>query len=381
MISERGRKISPSPTLTLNAKVKELREKGEDIVNLTAGEPDFPTPERIKEACRKALKDNFTHYTSPWGILPLREAIKEKFWRENHIDYPLEGILVTCGAKDALYLLFQTLLNPGEEVIIFSPYWVSYPEQVKLAGGVPVIISTGEDFLPDLEEVKKKVSSRTRAIIINSPCNPTGKVYPPQILEKLAEIVWKRRIFLISDEVYEKIVFGERPVSPASLFNEIKDFTITVNAVSKTYSMTGWRIGYVGGPPEVVKVMAKIQSQSVSCPSSLSQAAALEALRGGEEEVEEMVREFRRRRDYLVRELEKFSTFQLLPPEGTFYAFPHFNFEDKDSEEFSMWLLERARVAMVPGSAFGKDNHVRISFATSLSNLEKAIYRLKRLLP
>ena len=375
-LAERVSKISPSSTLSLNARVRELVKQGEKIINLSVGEPDLPTPTVIKEEGIKAIKENFTRYTPPKGIPELIEAIREKFKKDNGVEYSQEEIMVTPGAKFALYLIFQAILNPGDEVIIPSPYWVTYPEQVKLAGGIPVIIETDETHLPSLEKIEKAITSRTKAFILNSPNNPSGRVFPSSLIEKIAELCREKNLWLISDEIYERIIFTGKHISPASLSQEIKEITFTVNGVSKTYSMTGWRLGYVGGPKEVIQAMIKIQSQSVSCVTSITQKAGLKGLTAGEEDVKKMVEEFRIRKNYLEKALPELG-FEISPIEGTFYTFPRFSWKKEDSKEFSLYLLEKAKVAVVPGIAFGKEGYVRISFATSLDNLKTAIERIK----
>ncbi|NOZ63694.1 MAG: pyridoxal phosphate-dependent aminotransferase [Caldiserica bacterium] len=379
-LSERVKKVSPSATLSLNARVKELLRKGEEVVNLTTGEPDFPTPETIKQAGIKAIQENFTGYTPPPGIPELREAVREKFLKENGLNYAVEEIMVTCGAKDALFLLFQSILNTGDEVIIFSPYWVSYPEQVKLAGGNPVIIPTGTEHIPELDQFKKYITPRTRAVILNSPCNPSGKVFPPELIEKITEVCIEKDIYLVSDEIYEEIIFKGKPFSPAALSPAAKKITLTINGVSKTYAMTGWRIGYVGGHKEVIQAMSKVQSQSVSCASSISQRAALAALKSGKEEISRMVAIFQERKEFVENRLDKLSVFTPSPIEGTFYAFPRINYQGMSSEEFSFYLLDKAKVAVVPGKPFGKEGYIRLSFATSLDNLQKAFLRIEKVL-
>ena len=375
-LAERVSKISPSSTLSLNARVRELVKQGEKIINLSVGEPDLPTPTVIKEEGIKAIKENFTRYTPPKGIPELIEAIREKFKKDNGVEYSQEEIMVTPGAKFALYLIFQAILNPGDEVIIPSPYWVTYPEQVKLARGIPVIIETDETHLPSLEKIEKAITSRTKAFILNSPNNPSGRVFPSSLIEKIAELCREKNLWLISDEIYERIIFTGKHISPASLSQEIKEITFTVNGVSKTYSMTGWRLGYVGGPKEVIQAMIKIQSQSVSCVTSITQKAGLKGLTAGEEDVKKMVEEFRIRKNYLEKALPELG-FEISPIEGTFYTFPRFSWKKEDSKEFSLYLLEKAKVAVVPGIAFGKEGYVRISFATSLDNLKTAIERIK----
>ncbi len=379
-LSERVKKVAPSATLSLNARVKELLRKGEEVVNLTTGEPDFPTPEKIKQAGIKAIQENFTGYTPPPGIPELREAIREKFLQENGVDYAVEEVMVTCGAKDALFLLFQSILNAGDEVIIFSPYWVSYPEQVKLAGATPVIIPTGREHIPDLEELRKHITPRTRALILNSPCNPSGKVFPGELIEKITEVCVEKNIYLVSDEIYEEIIFAGKPLSPAALSPAAKKITLTINGVSKTYAMTGWRIGYVGGDKEVIQAMSKVQSQSVSCASSISQRAALAAIKSGKKEILHMVDTFKERKEFVEKCLGRLPVFTPSPIEGTFYAFPRISYQGMNSQDFSFYLLDKAKVAVVPGKPFGKEGYIRLSFATSLENLQKAFRRIEEVI-
>jgi len=356
-----------------------MMAKGEKVINFSIGEPDFDTPEYIKEAAIQAIKEGFTKYTSPQGILPLREALSKKFSEENGINYTPEEIIITSGAKDALYMLFQVLLEPGDEVIIFAPYWVSYPEQVKLAGGTPKIVDTEEDFSIPWERLKESISAKTKAIIANSPGNPSGVVYSQQDLQRLVEIAKSKKLFLVSDEIYEKIIYGEKHHSPASFDKEARECTVTINGVSKTYAMTGWRIGYAAAPKQIIGGMKKLQSQSVSSPSSISQKAALAALEGSNASVEEMVRKFRERRDYLTERLGNNNFFSLREGKGAFYLFPSFKTSDrfKTSSAFCQFLLEEGKVATVPGSAFGKEGYIRISYATSLENIKEGIDRIQ----
>ena len=381
-LSSRIEKVSPSETLALNALIKQAVAQGEKIVNLTVGEPDCDTPEYIKEAAVKAIKDGFTKYTPPEGILPLREAIQKKFAEENGIKYNPNEIIVTTGAKDALYMLFQVILNEGDEVIIVSPYWVSYPPQVRLAGGIPKIISAPENFSFPIDEFEKTISKKTKAVIINSPCNPSGAVYDETTLRRIAEIAQKHNIFIVSDEIYEKIIYEGGHVSIASFSPDIKNITITINGFSKTYSMTGWRIGYLAGPEEIVKGINKIQSQSTSCPVSISQKAALAALQGPQDTIKVMVNEFRKRRDYLIAELRKLDFFSIGESPGSFYLFPSIRLSKRflSSEEFCMHLIKEGGVGTVHGSAFGKEGYIRISYATSIENLEEAINRIQKIL-
>ncbi len=392
MISQRAKNIKPSPTLAVDSKAKEMKAKGLDVVNFGVGEPDFDTPPHIKEAAMKAIKEGFTKYTPVGGIDELKEAIIEKFERDNALKYSKENIIVSCGAKHSLYNIAQAIFNPGDEVIIPSPYWVSYPDQVILNDAVPVFVETYEEdnFTLRPEILKQKITPRTKALILNSPSNPTGFIYDKKTLQEIAEIALKNNIYIISDEIYEKLIYeGHQHISIASLDEEIKNKTIVVNGVSKSYAMTGWRIGYAAGPVEIIKAMTKIQSQSTSNPTSIAQKAAVAALRGPQDCVEQMRTEFEKRRNYLVEQLNKIKGFSCKMPQGAFYAFPNIkeNLKKKagthelnTSMDLSIYLLEKAQVALVPGSAFGAEEYLRISYATSLENLKKGIERIKKAL-
>lgn len=389
MIAERARKVRPSPTLAIDSKAKEMKAKGVDIVNFGVGEPDFDTPEHVKEAAIKAIKDGFTKYTPVGGIDELKEAIIEKFERDNGLRYGKENILVSCGAKHSLYNIAQALFGVGDEVIIPAPYWVSYPDQVLLNDAQPVFIETDEenDFMVSPEYLEERITPRTKAIILNSPSNPTGFIYDEKTLSAIAEIALKHNLYVISDEIYEKLIYdGHRHISIASLSEEIKDRTIVVNGLSKSHSMTGWRIGYAAGPAEIIKVMTNIQSQSTSNPTSVAQKAAVAALRGPQDFVESMRREFERRRNFLVEQLNMIEGISCRLPKGAFYAFPRVSnilgkrvndWEISNSVDLSIYLLEHAHVAVVPGSAFGSDGYVRLSYATSLDNIEKGVKRIR----
>ncbi len=392
MISERAKKVKPSPTLAVDSKAKEMKAKGLDVVNFGVGEPDFDTPEHIKEAAIKAIKDGFTKYTPVGGIDELKEAIIEKLEKENGLKYKKENILVSCGAKHSLYNIAQALFGPGDEVIIPAPYWVSYPDQVLLNDAIPVIVDTYEenDFMLSPEALKEKITPRTKAIIINSPSNPTGFIYDEKTLREIAEIAIKNNFYIISDEIYEKLIYdNNKHISIASFSEEIKERTIVVNGLSKSHAMTGWRIGYAAGPVEVIKAMTNIQSQSTSNPTSIAQKAAVAALKGPQECVEIMRKEFDRRRTYLIAELNKIPEISCKMPKGAFYAFPNVNkiitkkagsYELNSSMDLSIYLLEKAQVALVPGSAFGAEGYIRISYATSIENLNKGIERIKKAL-
>lgn len=392
MIAERAKKVKPSPTLAVDSKAKELKAKGFDVVNFGVGEPDFDTPEHVKEAAIKAIRDGFTKYTPVGGIDELKEAIIEKLEKDNGLKYGKENILVSCGAKHSLYNIAQALFGPGDEVIIPAPYWVSYPDQVLINDAQPVIVETYEEdsFMLQPEALESKITQRTKALILNSPSNPTGFIYNKKVLEKVAEIALKHNIYIISDEIYEKLIYdGEKHLSIASLDEEIKEKTIVVNGLSKSHAMTGWRIGYAAGPAEIIKTMTKIQSQSTSNPTSIAQKAAVAALTGSQDCVEKMRQEFEKRRNYLVEGLNSIGGISCKMPKGAFYAFPNIskvlgkkasNNQINSSMDLSIYLLEQAKVALVPGSAFGAEGYIRISYATSMENLSKGIERIRKAL-
>ncbi len=374
-VSFRAQEIQPSATLTINRKARQMQQNGVEVINLSAGEPDFDTPLEIKQACIEALKQGFTKYTDSSGISQLREAICEKLFRENGLRYQPEQIIVSNGAKHSLFNVMLAILDQGDEVIIPAPYWVSYPEMVKLAGGKPVICARNERFTADLDHLKELINPRTKAFILNSPCNPTGVVYTRKELEKLAEILLANNILCISDEIYEKIVFdGNKAVSIASLDKEIQNRCIVVNGFSKTFSMTGWRLGYVAAPGEIALAIASIQSQTTSNPVSFVQKAAIVALQAKNDLYEKMVEEFSRRRLFLLQNLPAQISYPR--PEGAFYIFlswGHFS-----STELASRLLEEYLLAVVPGKEFGADSYIRISFATSMENLQKAVEKLRQ---
>ncbi len=373
ILSERAKSIKGSATLSLNRKAKEMKVKGLDVINLTVGEPDFDTPDEIKEYAIKAMKEGYTKYTEEKGLKELREAICEKLEKENKLKYEPEEIVVSNGAKHSLFNIFLSIINQGDEVIIPIPYWVSYPAMVSICGGVPVFCNYNEKFKIDIDDLKSKITEKTKAIILNSPSNPTGIVYDKRELEEIAEIVISNKIICISDEVYEKIIYEKEHISIAEFSNEIKDLTIIVNGVSKTFAMTGWRIGYIACKKEIADTIAKIQGQTTSAPSTISQKASFYAIKEGEKLYKNMVEEFRKRRDFLVENLPKEIKYPF--PEGAFYMF--LNFKDMDSKELSEKLLEEKLIATVPGEDFGVDNYIRISYATNIENLKKAIERIK----
>lgn len=389
MLSERAKKIKPSPTLAIDSKAKALRAAGIEIINFAVGEPDFDTPQNIKEAAIKALRDGFTKYTPVGGIDSLKDAIIDKFIKDNNLHYSREEIIVSCGAKHSLYNIAQALFGPGDEVIIPTPYWVSYPDQVILNDAVPVFAKTEEKdgFLLKPERLKSLITKKTKALILNSPSNPTGCTYDKKSLENIAEVCLRHDIYIISDEIYEKLVYdGVYHVSIASIDREIKDRTIVVNGLSKSHAMTGWRIGFAAGPKEIIKAMTNIQSQSTSNPNSIAQMAAIEALRGPQESVKRMVEEFDRRRRFLIAGLNSIDGVRCLVPQGAFYAFPNVSsffgrsYEGKvisNSSDLALYLLEKASVALVSGDAFGEPNNIRLSYATSMDNIEKGLERIR----
>lgn len=385
LISRRIEAIEPSQTMAIDAKAKEMKRAGVDLVDFGAGEPDFDTPGHIKQAAIRAIEQGFTKYTPATGMAELKEAICEKLRKENGLEYSPADVVVSCGAKHSILNVVLALVDEGEEVIIPAPYWVSYPQQVKMAGGKPVIINTdmAHHFKLTPDQLRSALTPRTKLLILNSPSNPTGTVYTREELNGLAEVVLKAGIYVISDEVYEKIIYdGLSHFSIACLGDELKRRTIVVNGVSKSYSMTGWRIGYAAGPPEVMAAISKIQSHHTSNPTSISQVASLEALRGPQECVEEMVREFDRRRRYIVQQLNQIPGVICPQPQGAFYVFPDVSSyygskEIMGSISFSEYLLEEVKVAVVPGIAFGADAHIRISYATSMEQIQEGVARMK----
>lgn len=374
MIAEKIRQLKPSATLEINKKAKELKAKGVDVINLSVGEPDFDTPDPIKEFAIQAIRDGFTKYTEANGIPELKKAISEKLEKENGLAYSPEQVVVSNGAKHSLYNVMLAVIEPGDEVIIPAPYWVSFPEMVRIAGGVPVFCRWGENFKMDPEHLKSLINKKTKALILNSPSNPTGIVYDRKEIEEAAEILLKNRILCISDEVYEKIIYGGMShTSIASHSPEMKKLTVVVNAVSKTFSMTGWRIGYIAAEKEIADAVGKVQGQTTSAPCSISQKAAYFAMKEGEKLYSGMIKEFQKRRDFLVNNLPDEFIYPL--PMGAFYLF--FNYRDMDSMVLGKRLLEEKFLAAVPGADFGADRFIRISYATSMKNLEITVARLK----
>ncbi|MBI5185943.1 MAG: pyridoxal phosphate-dependent aminotransferase [Nitrospinae bacterium] len=388
-LTQRVKVLKPSITLAIAARAKKLKAEGVDILSFGAGEPDFDTPDNIKEAGIKAIKSGFTKYTEVGGIPELKKAIIEKFQRDQGLAYGPDQILVSCGAKHSLYNLAVSLFEAGDEVIIPAPYWVTFPEQVSYAGATPVIIPTKESnrFALEAADLRKAVTKKTKAVILNSPNNPTGEILPRETLAEVAEFAVENKIYVISDECYEKLLYeGAEHVSIATLGNAIKEQTIIVNAVSKTYSMTGWRIGYAAGPREIIKAMDTVQSQATSNPTSIAQKAAVEALAGPQEVVAERNKEFQKRRDHIVDGLNKIDGITCLKPSGAFYVFPNVSrlygkkYKGKaidGSISFSEFLLEAAKVAVVPGIGFGSDAHIRLSYPYSIDFISEGVKRIR----
>ena len=388
-VSERSKLVKPSVTLALAAKAQAMRAQGVDLVNFTAGEPDFDTPQRIKDAAVQALKKGMTKYTDVRGIEPLREAVAKKYLKEFALQYSKDEVLVSCGGKHALYNIFQATIDPGDEVIIPSPYWVSYSDMVLLAGGVPKLIPATEanGFRITPKELKGAMTSRTRAFVFNSPSNPTGAAYGFEEIQGLCRILEQHNCLILSDDIYEKIVYdGFRFHSIVSVSPSLRERTIIFNSLSKTYAMTGWRIGYALGPAAVISAAAKIQSQSTSNPTSFAQVAAIEALAGPQDEVQQMVGEFLKRRDLIVKRLKGMPGISCFNPQGAFYVFPNVGsllgkkageFKLASAGDFAEYLLQEARVLAVPGEDFGSTKNIRISYATSLEEIEKGCERIE----
>jgi len=388
-VSKRVQSIKPSPTLAVDSKAKALKEQGTDIINFGVGEPDFDTPANIKEAAILAIKSGFTKYCSVSGTLEIKNAVINKLKRDNGLVYTPEEIIVSSGAKHSLYNFFQSIIDYGDEVIIPAPYWVSYTDMVILAGGKPILIQTNDkvNFKITPESIERSLTHKTKAIIINSPSNPTGITYTTKELEAIAQVCVKNKLLIVSDEIYEKLIYdGFKFASIAELSRETKELTIVINGVSKAYAMTGWRIGYAAGPKNIISAMTKVQSQSTSNASSISIKAAVEALNGTQKYVEYMRKEFEKRRNYIVKRLNAIKGIKCRNPEGAFYVFPNiksffgktFNGKAVKSDiELTDYLLNTAKTAVVPGSAFGDSEYVRISYATSIENIKTGINRLE----
>lgn len=380
MIAKRLADIAPSATLDITTKAKALKKQGLDVVNLAAGEPDFDTPQYIKKAAILAIEKGFTKYTPATGTAELKEAVSKKFKKDNNLDYKPGQIVISCGAKHALYNIFQAICDRGDEVLMPSPYWLSYPEMIKMSEALPVVVKADTATSKVTPEILEKyLTKKTRALILNSPSNPTGAVYLEAELKALADFAVKHNIFVISDEIYEKLIYdGLKHVSIASFNKKIYDLTFVVNGVSKSYSMTGWRIGYLAGREDIVKFISAFQSHATSNPTSISQQAALAALTLDDPFQRDMVREFEKRRDILIKGLSGIKKLKCNKPAGAFYCFVDISETGMPPAAFSRKLLDEEYVATIPGEPFGSDTHVRLSFATSAPDIEKGIERLKR---
>ena len=391
-VSERARNLNPSATMGIEAQAKRMRAEGIDIMSFGLGEPDFDTPESIKEAAIRALRDGFTKYTQAGGIDELKEAVVAKLKRDNGLEYSREEVVISCGSKHSLYNLAMVLFEKGDEVIIPSPYWVTYPEQVKLSEASPVILPTQEEdgFKLRREDLERVLTRRTKALILNSPSNPTGVLLEKDDLEAIADLAVERGFYVISDEAYETLIYGgKKHISIASLGEAIKNRTILINSLSKAYAMTGWRIGYAVGPREITKAMADLQSQTTSNPTSIAQKAAIAALLGPQESVKQMREEFDRRRRFIVERLKAIPGIHCVEPFGAFYIFPNISaylgrrFQGRivhGSADLAAYLLEEAKVAVVPGLDFGSDAHVRLSYAVSIEQIAKGLDRVEKAL-
>ncbi len=384
ILSQRANELKPSATLAISAKEKELRSQGVDVVGFGAGEPDFPTPAHIREAAKRSLDRGETFYTPVGGTVELKKAIMKRFSEDYALDYKPEHILVSCGAKHSLYNIFQAIIGDGDEVLIPAPYWVSYPEMVCLSGGKPVIVPSQEkrNFEPEPELMESLITPKTKAIIINSPSNPTGIMYSNKALEEIAQVARKHDLIVISDEIYDKLVYDNLNFTAFASLPGMLERTITVNGVSKTYAMTGFRIGYLATPlTEIVKAATNIQSQSTSNPTSTAQAAAVEALSGPQEEVTKMRDIFEKRRNLMVRLINETTGLSVINPQGAFYTFVNTTKLNgkggvRNSTDFAQLLLDKYHVACVPGGPFGSEDHIRLSFATSDAVIEEGMRRI-----
>jgi len=378
MLSQKVRNIAPSATLAIDAKAKQLKKEGKDVVIFGAGEPDFNTPENIKLAAKKAIDNNITRYTPVGGIPELKKAVADKFRNFNKINYDVSEITIGCGGKHVLYNAMQAVLEKGDEAILPVPYWVSFEEMIKLAEAKPILCRTDENFKLTAEKVTEKITDKTKLLILNSPSNPSGAIAEPSEIRKIAKLAVENNFYVISDEVYEYFTYGKEHSSIASLNDEIKKLTITCNSVSKTYAMTGWRIGYCGAAKEAIKAMENLQGHSTSNPSNIAQMAALEALTGPQDSVRQMVKAFDERRVFIHKRLNEIGGISCVEPEGAFYAFPNIGETGMDSMTFASKLLDEALVAVVPGSAFGMDGHIRLSYAAPMNEIQRGLDRVEK---
>ena len=389
LISERISRISPSPTLSITAKANKIKAEGINVIGFGAGEPDFDTPVNIKEAAKKAIDKGFTKYTPTGGTKELKDAIRLKFKEDSGLDYSAEEILVSCGAKHSIFNAVVALCGDGDEVILPSPYWVSYPEMARVAGAKSVILNTTQEtnFKITPGQLESAINLKTKLLILNSPSNPTGMVYSQRELRDLSKIILKSGIYCLSDEIYEKVIYDEGHVSIASLDEGIKKKTIVVNGVSKAYSMTGWRIGYCAGPKEIIQAMSNLQDHSTSNPTSIAQAASVEALSGNQGDLAKMVAEFKKRRDFMVNRVNSIKGLSTIKPQGAFYCWIDISGilnksvngkKIADSMDLTDALLRSAHVAVVPGGVFGDDSYIRLSYATSMENIIEGLNRIEK---
>ncbi len=380
MLTQRIQAVQPSATLRITALAKQLKAQGKKVINLAAGEPDFDTPPAVKAAAIQAIQEGFTKYTPTTGIPELKAAIVNTLAKDQGLTYKPEQIAVTCGAKHALYNIFQVLVQEGDEVLVPSPYWVSYPEMIRLAGATPIEVKTkqADGFHLDAAAVARACTSRTRCLILNSPSNPTGAVLDEAHLKEIAKVAQSKGLWVVSDEIYGRLVYGVAHRSIAALSPALYEKTLMVDGVSKAYAMTGWRIGYIAGPAQVVEAASRLQDHSTSNPSSISQRAALAALTGDQTPVHQMVAEFQKRRDFLVERLATIPTIVAAKPEGAFYCFVDISSAGLKSTPFVEQLLEKEQVAVIPGAGFGWDSHIRISFASGMEEIKEGLNRLER---
>jgi len=389
LISNKINQINPSPTLSITAKAKKMQAEGINVIGFGAGEPDFDTPVNIKEAAKKAIDRGFTKYTPTAGTKELKDAICAKFKKDNNLEYSSDEIVVSCGAKHSIFNIVLTLCDEDDEVILPSPYWVSYPEMIKVAGARTVLLNTAKEssFKITPEQLEKAIRSNTKLLILNSPSNPTGMIYSESELKELSRIITKAGIYCVSDEIYEKVIYDQQHVSIASLGEEIKKKTIVVNGVSKAYSMTGWRIGYAAGPKEIIQAMSNLQDHSTSNPASIAQAASVEALTGSQDDLEKMVREFKKRRDFMVDRVNAITGIRTIKPQGAFYCWVDISGilqksvngkKIMNSMDLTDEFLNGAYVAVVPGGVFGDDNYIRLSYATSMENIIEGLNRIEQ---
>ena len=390
-LSRKGLNIAPSVTLSITAKAKEMKNAGIDVISFGAGEPDFNTPENIQKEGIRAIEEGLTRYTPASGIVELKKAVVDKFKRDNNLDYGTENIIISSGAKHSIFNALMAIINPGDEVIVAIPYWVSYPEMIKMADGEPVYIQTKEEnaFKFTIDDLNKVLTPKTKALILNTPSNPTGALYTADELKGIAKWAYENEVFIISDEIYEELVYDGEHVSIATVAGEAKDNIIVINGVSKAYAMTGWRIGYAAGRKDIIKVMSNIQSHATSNPCSISQIASVEALNGDQSSLEMMKKEFEKRRDYMADRINSINNISCKKPNGAFYIMVNItkliDTEIKgqkivDSVALAKVLLEEAEIAVIPGTGFGDDDYIRLSYATSMDNIEKGLDRLEEIL-